>query len=222
MVLGDSISEGVTNGANQLPALERRTGFRKRLYDTLTGLGFRFDFIGTQNAGFGVADFDADNETHSNWSATEIAFGRVLNGSDGIFAWLEINPADIIVLHIGTYGLMSSADQVRLILDEIKRWEASANGNPVTILLAQIIDQNPINPEVAAFNNSIAEMVRDRTGNPANPAFPDKLILVDQHDALGYPADLADTIHPTEAGYDKMADVWREALITHGLLEKCP
>jgi hypothetical protein len=222
MVLGDSISEGVTDDANQLPALERRTGFRKRLFDTLTGSGFKFDFIGTQNAGFGVTDFDADNEAHSNWSATEIAFGRVLNGSDGIFAWLEINPADIILLHIGSYGLMSSADQVRLLLDEIDRWETSANGNPVTVLLAQIIDQNPINPEVTAFNNSMAEMVRERTGNPADPAFPDKIILVDQHSALSYPADLADTIHPTEVGYSKMAEVWRDALITQGLLEKCP
>jgi hypothetical protein len=222
MILGDSIGEGVTDGINQLPPPERRTGFRKPLFDTLTGSGFKLDFIGTQKAGFGVVDFDADNETHSDWSASEIAFGRLLNGSDGIFAWLEINPADIILLHIGTYGLMSSADQVRLILDEIDRWEISANGNSVTVLLAQIIDQNPINPEVTAFNNSMAEMVRDRTSNPADPAFPDKLILVDQHTALSYPADLADTIHPTEVGYGKMAEVWRDALLTQGLLEKCP
>jgi hypothetical protein len=219
MVLGDSISEGVTDGTNRLPAPEQRTGFRKQLYDALTGLGFKFDFIGTQNAGFGVADFDEDNEAHSNWNVSEIAFGRSFNGTDGIFAWLEINPADIILLHIGSYGLMSSADQVRLILDEIKRWEISANGNAVTVLLAQIIDQNPINPEVTAFNNSLAEMVRERT---ADLAFADRIILVDQHSALDYPADLADTIHPTEAGYGKMAEVWRDALITHGLLEKCP
>jgi hypothetical protein len=40
----------------------------------------------------------------------------------------------------------------------------------------------------------------------------DKIILVDQEHALIYPDDLADSLHPNDAGYAKMAQVWGDAL----------
>ncbi len=36
----------------------------------------------------------------------------------------------------------------------------------------------------------------------------DNIVMVNQHDALTYPGDLFDSLHPTLTGYGKMADVW--------------
>ena len=65
-------------------------------------------------------------------------------------------------------------------------------------------------------------MVRERVENPADPAYPDKLLMVDQQGALRYPDDLFDAEHPKAAGYDKMATQWRDALLRNKLLQKCP
>lgn len=47
-----------------------------------------------------------------------------------------------------------------------------------------------------------------------------KIIVVDQMDALSYPADLqSDGVHPNANGYNKMADVWFTAL--SGILPSC-
>jgi lysophospholipase L1-like esterase len=169
--------------------------------------------------------FDLDHEGHLDWSAEELAYGRIADGSDGIYAWLEDNPSDLVLLHAGSYGLMSSADQIGAILDEINRWEASANGNPVTVMVARIIDQWPLNPDVQAFNEALQALVEDRINNPDNVAYPDKLIMVDLHAALTYPADLNDALHPNALGYDKMAQIWLQALtggINNDLLQRCP
>ncbi len=223
MPLGDSIAAGITDAAQQLPSPPQRGGYRKPLYDRLHSGGFRIDFVGSQKFGFNLDQFDADNEAHPNWTTQELAFGRNAAGNDGVFAWLEAHPADIVLLYSGTQELNTSPDQVNVLLDEIDRWEASANGNPVTVVVARIIDQSPHNPDVEVYNDQVAALVQDRINNPDNPAFPDRLILVDQFNALSYPQDLSsDGLHPDEAGYGKMAQVWFDALVNNVLLQTCP
>ncbi len=220
MLLGDSITAGVTDGANDQPPIGQRTGYRKPLYDALVAGGYQFDFVGSQLTGANVTDFDADNEAHPEWSADEIAYGRRLDGSEGIYAWLEKYPADIILLHIGTHQLNSNPVGVQAILDELERWERSPNGHPVTVLVARIIDQNPLNPDVSSFNTNLGALIQARTHDPSHA---DDLLIVDQHAALNYPADLYDEIHPKQNGYAKMAKVWFDTLSNPqtGLLFKC-
>ena len=206
MPLGDSITDGVI-GPIVLPISER-LGYRKPLYDSLTGSGFTFDFVGSLTSGSSaLPDFDIDHEGHGGWSAFDIAFG--MNGfpTDGVRAWLDQNPADIVLLHAGTNDLAqtTSAD-IADILDEIDQWEQSAGGNPVTVILALIIDWDPINPAVTDLNDGIQSMASSRIFSG------DDIIIVDQHDALIYPDDLSDQLHPNETGYAKMADVWFNAL----------
>ena len=93
-------------------------------------------------------------------------------------------------------------------------WEASANGNHVTVVLALIIDMNPLNPGVPVLNDNLLAMANNRIANG------DDIIVVNEHDALIYPDDLADKLHPTPAGYDKMANPWFDALAT--VVDKCP
>ena len=207
MPLGDSITDGVIGGGPVLPISER-LGYRKPLYDSLTGSGFTFDFVGSLTSGSSaLPDFDIDHEGHGGWSAFDIAFGMTGFPTDGVRAWLDQNPADIVLLHAGTNDLAqtTSAD-IADILDEIDQWEQSAGGNPVTVILALIIDQDPINPAVETLNDDIQSMASSRIFGG------DDIIIVDQHGALIYPDDLSDQLHPNETGYANMADVWFNAL----------
>lgn len=216
MPLGDSI----TKGSGPEPDLSLRVGYRKPLFDMLTSSGFTFDFVGSLVEGWAVPGFDPDHEGHGGWSAKDIAMG--IEGGypiDGVRAWLERSPTDIVLLHAGTNGLSASnVVDIESILDEIKGWGASAWGNPVTVILALIIDQalgpDPTNPEVTAFNNAVLTMANVRIDNGED------IIVVNQHDALNYPADMFDDKHPNDSGYAKMAPVWFNALAS--VLDKCP
>ncbi len=213
MPLGDSITLGTLTITT--PTAAKSVGYRKPLYDTLIAAGFSFDFVGTANEGSGVLNFDFDNEGHGGWTASEIAWGKIGFPTDGVRAWLDANPSDIVLLHAGTNGLTANTDiDVGVILDEIDTWEASANGNPVTVVLALIIDWNPINPDAATLNSNLLTMAGNRI------AAGDKIIVVNQHDALIYPNDMGDTWHPITAGYAKMSNVWFTALTS--LVDKCP
>ena len=218
MPLGDSITMGVDTTGGALP-FDKRIGYRLSLHEQLTSSNYMVDFVGSLESGSMAVPRldDDDHEGHSGWTAFDIAWGRVMNGSDGVFAWLEQNPTDFILLHIGTNDLDNASNDVASILDEIDRWEKnSANGNPVTVVIARIIDWAPINPDVNRVNNSVEKMVSRRTN--------DNIIIVDQQTGAGLNytvgGDMSDQVHPNSSGYDKMADVWFSGLSP--LLDKCP
>ncbi|MFC1771754.1 Ig-like domain-containing protein [Pseudomonadota bacterium] len=217
MPLGDSITRG---DMGPVPPAETRVAYRKALYDRLVADGFGFDFVGTLNDGYGFANFDFNHEGHPGWLASDIAWGRAGGyPTDGVRAWLDTNPTDIVLLHIGTNDLaqgqpaFATAIDVESILDEIDLWE-SDNGTPVTVLLALIIDANPLDPDFSVFNSNVLAMANNRIANG------DDIIVVNQHDALTYPDDMADSLHPTAGGYDKMAGPWFNELMN--LVDKCP
>ncbi len=222
MPLGDSITRGTMDALT--PPIELRVGYRKPLYDSLVASGYSFDFVGSDSLTGNdpsLQPFDSDNEGHGGWRDDEIAWGQVGYPTDGIRAWLDANPTDIILLHIGTNGLDTSAADVESILNEIDLWENSVAGNPVTVILARIINQNPITSVVTTFNDNVVAMALDRVNNSNNPAYPDDIIIVDQEGALTYPDDLFNQEHPNSTGYGKMAPVWEQTL-TAGILQKCP
>ena len=122
MPLGDSITVG-------FPGLE---GYRGSLSLDLNNSGFNVDFVGSQKNGTG---FDNDNEGHLGYEANEIR--------DHVIEWLNGNPADIVLLHIGTNDIENGQNvpvviaEVAATLDNINLWE-SAHGQ-VTVILARII-----------------------------------------------------------------------------------
>ena len=215
MPLGDSITQGAEwlgSTGNWLGGDENVIGYRESLYDSLNSEGYTFDFVGSLSHGISIFD-DHEHEGHGGWTAAQIAYGKLGNG--GVQAWLEANPADIVLLHAGTNELSSTDESdIENILIEIDSWEGSGNGNPVTVLLALIIDQDPIEPAVTALNSAVQTMAFSRI------AAGDDIIIVNQHDALNYILDLSDKLHPNAGGYVKMANRWLQHLRAE--VDKCP
>lgn len=234
MPLGDSITSGVTD--TDLPAEAVRVGYRQPLYEGLGGAGYLVDFVGSLQHGW-ERNLDFDHEGHGGWRAGELAFGNRDDPDAGaVYAWLQQNPADIVLLHIGTndrnyFNSQDIVQDVANVLDEIDRWEANT-GRHVKVLLARIIDVIPKRSEIDEFNDAVEQMVAQRVGDPLNPAYPDDVAVVDQQSAFqddqgnpdpayySVPANYPERLHPNKAGYQVMADVWLEAV--KPLLPKCP
>ena len=173
--LGNSITEGM--GAEYIPESER-ISYRKALYDYLTDAGYNFDFVGHRNAGY--ASFsDADHGGIPGTRAQYVA--RLLqDGYDerwdtqitpGGKPYLDVYPADIILLHIGTnditHGEGSSAVDVDNILDIIDAWELT-NETHVQVFVARIIqrtDNASMRTITTQLNDNVADMIAER-GDP--------------------------------------------------------
>ena len=94
MPLGDSITLGY-------PGDE---GYRKNLYLDMINSGFNVDFVGSQKNGVG---FDNDHEGYVGYQANQIR--------DNVYGWLVNNPADVVLLHIGTNDVESGQDVAGIV-----------------------------------------------------------------------------------------------------------
>ena len=190
MPLGDSITRGYWGSSNG-------DGYRRSLYLSLMATGFyNVDFVGSQTDGY-YPDFDRNHEGHDGWQADAIR--------NNVYNWLVANPAEIVLLHIGTNDISfgsQDVNRVKGILDEIDRYSTD-----ITVVLARIILRTDnLVPQTIAFNNAVEAMALARI------AAGDKIVMVDMENALIYPNDMADVVHPNNGGYIKMADVWFNAL----------
>jgi lysophospholipase L1-like esterase len=196
MPLGDSITYG-TNSTGTV-------GYRRPLYQLLSGAGYSVDFVGSQADGSPM-DFDRNHEGHRGWRADQIR--------DNIAGWLNSTPADVVLLHIGTnditqnQGASNTAVEIGQILDRINTWETAHN--QVWVVLARIINRNDSFSGITTTLNGLIQGLADN-----RIAGGDKIVVVDMESALSYPGDLSDTLHPNDTGYGKMAAVWFAELET--------
>jgi hypothetical protein len=217
MPLGDSITRGSSSGVSDSNYM---VSYRKELFDLLVSDGYEVDFVGSQNEGsaaFGSLEL-ADHEGHSGWRDDEIVSGRF--GEGKLEDWLIAERPNILLIHIGTNGIDPSPDDVKDILDVIDNHENNF-GEAVWVILARIINRNIYSQTTTDFNDNVESLALDRINNPNNPAYPDKIIIVDMEDGanINYglvkdspPGDMWDDLHPFETGYEKMADVWFHGL----------
>lgn len=124
-----------------------------------------------------------------------------------IYSWLTVNPAEVLLLHIGTNNLASSPTDVENILEEIDSFSED-----IVVILARIINRATPSSTTTQFNDNVQAMALARI------ASGDKIILVNMEDGAGLdyrlqPAgDMFDNLHPFATGYSKMAAVWFNAL----------
>lgn len=218
MPLGDSITTGkydAYDDSGTFGAEPETAGYRKRLWEALNDSGYHVDFVGSQHNG--LPGMDIDHEGHNGIGSREVWEGEQLH------AWLDQNPPDFVLLHIGTNDLnMGRAPHevdldVGEILARIENWAGARH--PVQTLLAQIIDFRSGEEAVAQLNALTSGRV-------------DAQDLVDQYGALrrdGAPVPALyqdelreDELHPSQQGYDAMADAWFEALEARLGSARCP
>ncbi len=216
MPLGDSITWDITFGDTRPDGL--RTGYRQPLYLALQAEGFDVDFVGSLQAGQdAVPAFDPDNEGHSGWTDAQIAAN--------IYNWLAANPADVILLHIGTNGLDPSPNDVAAILNEVDRYEGD-HDIVITVFIARIIQRVPYSGTTTQFNDNVEAMALARVAGQG-----DRIVMVDMEDGAGLiyqidtsalVGDMYDYLHPNSKGYPKMAAQWFSALRPFLASGNCP
>ncbi|VGO21633.1 Multidomain esterase [Pontiella sulfatireligans] len=197
MPLGDSITRGYGAG------ISNESSFRKTLRQLLADDGYGIDFVGSQTSGFFA---DNQHEGRNGWYAGhDTATNNVL---DHIADWMAATPADIVLVHLGTNDILHNdedANEVSDIMDVI------FVANPdATVVLALIINAQACRPEITTYNSNLNAMAIARI------ASGDDIIVVDMENGAGIDyssGDMADGLHPSPIGYDKMATNWYPAVV---------
>jgi lysophospholipase L1-like esterase len=196
--LGDSITAG--------------TGcWRAFLWHRLETTGYRnIDFVGSMTDGGGCNPgygYDTDHEGHGGFSATGIADQNQLPG------WLASARPDVVLVHLGTNDMWGGHITLAAKLAAFTKLvgQMRANNPDVKILVAQIIPISrsvcsTCSADVVAFDEALPGWAAGLT-TARSP-----IVLVDQWTGFDAVADNTDGIHPSNAGYQKMADRWYPAL----------
>ncbi|MFD3547886.1 FG-GAP-like repeat-containing protein [Streptomyces sp. NPDC058655] len=190
MPLGDSITAGVgsTNGA----------GYRSHLWELMGGQSrYAPDFVGSGSFG-SVAD--PDNEGHSGWTVDQVR--------SEIDRWQTAADPDIVLLHLGINDLNShaadpvkTADRLAALVDRIQH-----NRPGVGVIVQGLLTDTPgREQQTRDFNDVIRgqEAERRKRGEHFRYVEPPRLDVA---------AELPDRLHPNDAGYRKMAQVYHDGL----------
>jgi lysophospholipase L1-like esterase len=191
MPLGDSITEGT-----QVPG-----GYRIGLWQRFSTDGYRVDLVGSQFNGPATLG-DHDHEGHPGWRIDQI--------DASVVGWLNTYQPHTVLLHIGTndilqnFNVSGAPGRLSTLIDHI-----TATAPAAEVFVAQIIPlaNSTQESQVQTFNAAIPGIVQSKVNAGRH------VHLVDMHSALTA-ADLTDGIHPTATGYDKMATVWYQALLS--------
>ncbi|QDU65142.1 SGNH/GDSL hydrolase family protein [Engelhardtia mirabilis] len=209
MPLGDSITWGLVDTG----------GYRAPLYNKLESLVTGVDWVGSAPPySFPGAMDDWHHEGHPGWKIRDvIAFaGDQSTPATSIEGLLEAFDPAVILLHIGTNDLNSlKADPIQALTD---LWELLgriyATTPDVQVMLAQLVPVNPLLDQTPTltFNAGIPAVANSY----AQAGYAIK--VVDMYSAFRFSPDWAglyvDGLHPNQDGYDLMADVWFDSLLT--------
>ena len=188
MPLGDSITNGYKSSKGD--------GYRIQLQNHLSGS--RLQYVGSVQSG---SMANNDNEGHSGATIKQIA--RYAKKS------LHKRP-NIVLLHAGTNDLnndpptdpyRSAPDRLGALIDQIVRACPDA-----VVLVAQLINNAHAKTEarIKTFNSHVPGVVAQRV------KAGHRVMVVNM--APVPVNDLADGIHPIDAGYNIMGDIWFAAL----------
>ncbi|PCG87391.1 hypothetical protein CIB93_04375 [Streptomyces sp. WZ.A104] len=188
MPLGDSITLGVGSTT--------RTGYRpllaRRLADTTDALRFvgsRVDPDGTRHEG------------HSGWRIDQL--------QANIETWLADAKPNVVLLHIGTndmdrdYQVSTAPQRLGTLIDQIH----AASPDTAVVVASLVPAAEPaVQARVTAYNKAIPGVVAERAakGYRITQVSMDTLTT----------ADLNDSLHPNNAGYEKMAESFLGGIAT--------
>jgi lysophospholipase L1-like esterase len=207
MPYGDSITEGYPIWG----------GYRIELFRLANRDDHAITFVGSASNGPDAVDgvtFPKNHEGHGGYTIQDVP----ARNANGIFPFAEPSiqayKPDIILLMVGTNDINGNMDvatapnRLGQLLDEIYSVDSD-----VFVVLAQIVPSQTdgTNQAISNYNAAIPALVSERSGRG------DHIALVDMYGAFtsnpNYKqAWLGDNLHPNEAGYAKMAEVWYSAI----------
>ncbi|WP_232791401.1 GDSL-type esterase/lipase family protein [Streptomyces capitiformicae] len=190
MPLGDSITWGVGSSTGN--------GYRGPLWNRLAADGHPLDFVGTVRGG---SMSDPDNQGHPGYKIHQIA--ALADAS------LTRYRPNVVTLHLGTndlnesYQVSTATDRLKSLVNQI-----TAAAPDATVLVASLVVSTSGSEEQyrAAYNQAIPRIVSDAQAAGKKVAYVDMSSLTT--------ADLDDTLHPNDSGYQKMADAFHRGVQT--------
>jgi lysophospholipase L1-like esterase len=224
MCIGDSITAGYTDN----PSWAKhpfRFGYRSGLYTLLSNAGYNFRFVGrstepwtgisgdpthggTCKPALDLRDYSQDGHRGYGGRAAKFLNLHILN-------WLTSDDPDVILLKIGTNS--QDQDGLDTLVNTI-----TTNKPDAHLIVAQIMPKFSCNPGIVTYNAYIRDSLV-----PKYQAQGKKVTIADQYAPfLTNSADLNSidqTLfsnginHPSNPGYDKMAQVWFDAIQALGL-----
>jgi len=207
MPLGDSITDGVGSSHN--------AGYRLELFRLSVTNNKKLTFVGSHESGPDMVDgkpFPKKQEGHSGWTIDDGG------GRSGLYpqiqGWLTATPPHIVTLMIGTNDIngnnnvADAPNRLGKLLDSIFTKDAN-----VLVVLAQIVPTKTdgTNNTIKTYNAAMPNLVSTRVNQGRH------IVLVDMYGAFTKDTNykntvLGDNLHPNQAGYNLMADVWFKAL----------
>ena len=179
-----AVGDSITEGGKE-------GGYRSVLLKKLTDAGHRVRFVGTRGQ---------DPLRHEGHGGKNAEFLATVIGKH-----FESQPADIVLMHCG-HNYFAEERPVPGILAATETMIADVRGtNPdVVVLLAQVIPSGklPKYSYLPELNRELAALAKRLD-----------VTIVDQATGFDWKTDtVADAVHPSPAGYEKMADRWFAAL----------
>ena len=216
MPLGDSITEGISESENS--SAQNQGGYRAPLWESISQLNINPDFVGS--LAHGPQDFDRD---HNGYGGERINY---LAGDDwssrggnpgGLTASLSEEQPDIILLMAGTNNVTANQSVNKMANDLGNLINRITTLSPDTTLLVSSIP--PIREDSSRFSDSaelatdfnaaIPGVVNTWSSQGRNVAYVDMTSLTE--DDISLP-EVDNGLHPTDEGYEKIAQFWLDAI----------
>ncbi|KAF2744835.1 carbohydrate esterase family 3 protein [Sporormia fimetaria CBS 119925] len=179
--------------------------WRPWLGQKLQQTGFTVDFVGSQRSGENCVnlDYDRDHEGHPGHQAYNIARDKQL------VEWLQLNPADVVTMHLGTVDIVRGNRSVGEILAALGMLVDQMRGTNerMRIIIAQIIPIPSADQAVRDLNSAIPAWAAQKNSTMS------PIWVVDQWSGFDAGKDLYDGLHPSESGDEKIAERFYPAMV---------
>jgi len=199
MPLGDSITRGHFNAGSSPEG-----GYRDDLALMLTAEGVAYDFVGSLRTGIG---FDRDHEGHSGQTADYI--------DANVTSFLQARSPKAVLLHIGTNDITEDQSPAGAVAEIASILDKIINFDPeIRIVLCSTIPRKDIrNPQSDELALLLEELYYEKraAGYLIFYAGQNEIFKVNPNYKTAY---LYDSVHPNNTGYNVIAQVYLNNLLT--------